>query len=80
MLGTNDTAGRDAWRRRIEAVVDRLPAGTQIENGGPRTLNTLTAFEWATGENLNDALFSKVTETLMQFVSVLVPILCPARR
>jgi hypothetical protein len=79
MLGTNDTASRDAWRRRIEAVVDRLPAGTRIENGGPRTINALTAFEWSTGENLTDMLVSKVTETLMQFVSVLMPILCPTR-
>ncbi len=80
MLGTNDTAGRDAWRRRIEAVIERLPAGTRIENGGPRTLNTLTAFEWSTGADLNDALLSKVTETLLQFVSVLMPVLCAVRR
>lgn len=59
MLGTNDTASRDAWRRRIEAVVDRLPAGTRIDNGGPRTMNALTAFEWSNGEDLNDMLVSK---------------------
>jgi hypothetical protein len=79
MLGTNDTAGRDAWRRRIEAVVDRLPAGTRIDNGGPRTVNALTTFEWSTGEDLNDMLVSKVTETLMQFASVLMPILYAER-
>ncbi len=79
MLGTDDTAGRDAWRRRIETVVGWLPAGTRIDNGGPRTVNALTKFEWSTGEDLNDMLVSKVTETLMQFVSVLMPILCATR-
>ncbi|MDC3956210.1 hypothetical protein KEG38_20280 [Polyangium jinanense] len=77
MLGTGDTAGRDAWRKRIEAVINRLPAGTRIDNGGPRTVNALTTFEWSTGEDLNDLMLSKVTETLMQFVSVLTPILRP---
>jgi hypothetical protein len=80
MLDTNDTASRDAWRRRIEAVLDRSPVGTRIDNGGPRTVNVLTAFEWSTGEDLNDALVSKVTETLMRFASVLMPILRPGGR
>ncbi|WP_433931018.1 hypothetical protein AB3662_43155 [Sorangium cellulosum] len=75
MLGTNDTAGRDAWRRRIEAVLPRLPVGTRVDNGGPRTVNALTTFEWSTGEDLNDMLVSKITETLIQFTSVLIPIL-----
>jgi hypothetical protein len=79
MLGTNDTASRDAWRRRIDAVVPRLPTGTRIDNGGPRTINALTTFEWSTGEDLNDMLVSKVAETLMQFASVLMPILCATR-
>ncbi|WP_434043931.1 MULTISPECIES: hypothetical protein [Sorangium] len=79
MLGTDSTPTRDAWRRRIEAAVDRLPAGTRIDNGGPRTINALTTFEWSTGEDLNDMLVSKVTETLMQFASVLIPILCATR-
>jgi hypothetical protein len=79
MLGTTDTAGRDAWRQRIEAVVDRLPAGTRIDNGGPRTVNALTTFEWSNSENLNDMRLSEITETLIQFVSVLMPILHPKR-
>jgi hypothetical protein len=61
-------------------VLDRLPAGTRIDNGGPRTVNALTAFEWSTSKDLNDVLVSKVTETLMQFASVLMPVLCPGRR
>ncbi|WP_438040202.1 hypothetical protein [Sorangium sp. So ce128] len=79
MLGTDDTAGRDAWRRRIEAVLPRLPAGTRVDNGGPRTVNALTTFEWSTGEDLNDMLVSKITETLIQYASVLMPVLRATR-
>lgn len=75
MLGTEDTAGRDAWRQRIEAVLDRLPTGTQIDTGGPRTINALTAFEWSAGKELTDALAMRTTETLLQFTSVLIPVL-----
>ena len=56
------------------------PAGTRIDNGGLRTVNALTTFEWKAGEDLNDMLVSKVTETLMQFASVLMPILCLGHR
>lgn len=80
MLGADSPSIRDVWRRRIEAVLDRLPAGTRIDNGGPRTVNALMAFEWSTSEDLNDALISKITEMLMQFSSVLIPLLCGTRR
>lgn len=79
MLGTDSTPTRDAWRRRIEALIGRLPVGTRVDNGGPRTINALTPFEWLTGEDLNDMLASRVTETLMQFASVLIPILSATR-
>jgi hypothetical protein len=77
MLIARDTPTRDAWRRRIEAVANLLPAGVRPEIGGPLTINVLTSFEWSTGEDLNDALVSKVTQTLLQCISVLLPILSP---
>jgi len=45
-----------------------------------RLINALTGFEWSNGEYLNDMLVSKVTETLMQLASVLMPVLFPVRR
>ena len=74
-LGTKDTATRDAWQRRIETVIDRLPPGTKVDTGGPRTLNVLKSFEWSNSTELNDALVSRVTDALRQFGEVLIPIL-----
>jgi hypothetical protein len=66
--GDHRGRGRSAPRRHADR--QRRPAHD----------NALTAVEWSNGEDLNDMLVSKVTETLTQFASVLMPVLCPVRR
>jgi hypothetical protein len=69
---------RDAWRSRLEVALGRLPTGTRLENSGPTGFTLLTTFDWSTGDDLNEALVAKVNETLLQFASVLLPLLQPS--
>ena len=68
-----DTDGRDWWMERLRdcASAGKLPEGTQVTLGGPRTVCALKTVPWDAADDLNDALLQRVTDLLGSFFDTL---------
>ena len=80
MVIAKNTALRDDWKRRFQSESTVLPAETNFQDGGPRTVEIMKAVNWTSATDLNDALAESLAGDFVIYYQLLQNLLASTSR